>query len=295
MDLAGQIVPSREMLESGKLAHWASVKDQLVQVSRAHVDGTVARRLLKWSFLPELQVVDSRSFARSRPLKLHDDALYQRYPDGRGFLFNFSSRWAYLCTPSESGWLEQALGGDARPPSEPVDEARRDDFLRKLLVGRFLDVALAPPPAALPLDRSYSARIETRAGTLEFALLPEEAPRAVANFVHLARAGWYDGLAIERSHPGAYLVAGAVLSTGAPAYVLPAERTARRTRRGSLWMSIARDATRFTVCRAPWPPLDDRGAVIGELAGDDGALDRLTRGDAIVRVVIVERPLDPPS
>jgi cyclophilin family peptidyl-prolyl cis-trans isomerase len=125
-------------------------------------------------------------------------------------------------------------------------------------------------------------------GPIEFELLSAEAPRTVASFVHLARSHHYDGLLIEKSHPGAYLVAGGHLMSGEPLYVLEAERTVRKSRRGSLWMAVGRDGARFTICRAPWPALDGVGSVFGELRSGDSLLDRLTRGDPIVRVEIVE-------
>lgn len=44
----------------------------------------------------------------------------------------------------------------------------------------------------------YAATLETDLGTMEMALLPEVAPNHVRNFVALARAGYYDGLAFDR-------------------------------------------------------------------------------------------------
>jgi cyclophilin family peptidyl-prolyl cis-trans isomerase len=45
----------------------------------------------------------------------------------------------------------------------------------------------------------YSATITTSAGTMEMELWPEIAPNHVRNFVALARAGYYDGLAFDRA------------------------------------------------------------------------------------------------
>jgi peptidyl-prolyl cis-trans isomerase B (cyclophilin B) len=44
----------------------------------------------------------------------------------------------------------------------------------------------------------YSATVETDFGTIEIALRPDLAPNHVRNFVALARAGYYDGLFIDR-------------------------------------------------------------------------------------------------
>jgi peptidyl-prolyl cis-trans isomerase B (cyclophilin B) len=45
---------------------------------------------------------------------------------------------------------------------------------------------------------AYAASVETDQGVIEIALRPEVAPNHVRNFVALARAGYYDGLAFER-------------------------------------------------------------------------------------------------
>ena len=46
--------------------------------------------------------------------------------------------------------------------------------------------------------KSYTATIETTAGTLTAELFAAEAPRTVNNFVFLAREGFYDGVIFHR-------------------------------------------------------------------------------------------------
>jgi peptidyl-prolyl cis-trans isomerase B (cyclophilin B) len=45
------------------------------------------------------------------------------------------------------------------------------------------------------------AVMETEAGTIELELFDADAPNTVANFVKLARDGFYDGLAFHRVIP----------------------------------------------------------------------------------------------
>ena len=82
-------------------------------------------------------------------------------------------------------------------------------------------ITLAQATAALPGDGPLVARIETSMGTLRCTLMPDRAPRAVAQFVGLAngtrpyrtRRGWvakpaYDESRIHRVVPGAMVVGG---------------------------------------------------------------------------------------
>jgi cyclophilin family peptidyl-prolyl cis-trans isomerase len=57
----------------------------------------------------------------------------------------------------------------------------------------------APKPAeVLENGVDYAALIETNCGTIELDLLEKEAPQTVANFVFLAKEGYYDGLTWHR-------------------------------------------------------------------------------------------------
>jgi cyclophilin family peptidyl-prolyl cis-trans isomerase len=47
-------------------------------------------------------------------------------------------------------------------------------------------------------DSSQTAVIETNMGTIKIALLPNEAPKAVENFVGLAKKGYYNGIIFHR-------------------------------------------------------------------------------------------------
>jgi cyclophilin family peptidyl-prolyl cis-trans isomerase len=298
MDLAGQVVPSTALAEAGQLSSWQTVKEAIEAASRQATGEVIRRELLGSTAGPRL-LADARSLVATRRFALDPDTHLQIYPNRRSFLFNFTTGWVFLCSERETGWLEELLaGGPSRaeahseaqsempPPSG--ERERREAFCERLIGGRFLRVEVAPPPL-LPSGRACRAIVHTALGRMEFALLPDEAPRTAASFVHLARSGYYDGLAIERSHPGAYLAAGAYLPGGEPPYVLRAEHGARPSRRGSLWMSIGRDGARFAICRAPWPGLDATGAVFGEMSSGWETLDRLGRGDLLLKVEIDDR------
>lgn len=56
--------------------------------------------------------------------------------------------------------------------------------------------------AGKPVKVGQTVSIETTKGTVEVALFPEAAPKTVANFVALAKQGFYDGTTFHRVIPG---------------------------------------------------------------------------------------------
>ncbi|MFM1823126.1 MAG: hypothetical protein RI967_1392 [Planctomycetota bacterium] len=57
------------------------------------------------------------------------------------------------------------------------------------------------PPSGVRLERDRDVVFETTAGTIRFAMRPDEAPNTVRNFVELAAAGFYDGTIVHRIVP----------------------------------------------------------------------------------------------
>lgn len=55
-----------------------------------------------------------------------------------------------------------------------------------------------PPPMCIDPERSYTAHMSTSMGPIVIELDPARAPRAVNNFVFLARYHYYDGLVFHR-------------------------------------------------------------------------------------------------
>jgi dolichyl-diphosphooligosaccharide--protein glycosyltransferase len=91
--------------------------------------------------------------------------------------------------------------------------------------------AAAPTAAEAPgiTDGADMARVTTNKGEFTIDLLPDAAPIAVANFVALARCGFYDGITFHRVLAGFVIQAGdpqtrdnrndfAGLGTGGPGY-----------------------------------------------------------------------------
>lgn len=84
-----------------------------------------------------------------------------------------------------------------------------------------------PPPMCIDLAKSYTATMVTNKGTMTIALDPSSAPKAVNNFVVLARYGYYDNDDFHRIIPGFVVQGGDPVGeppgTGGPGYMFPDE------------------------------------------------------------------------
>jgi cyclophilin family peptidyl-prolyl cis-trans isomerase len=83
----------------------------------------------------------------------------------------------------------------------------------------------SPPPLEVEAGVDYSAVIRTSCGDIAMDLLEEETPKTVANFVFLAREGFYDGLTWHRVERNLVIQGGDPVGdgTGGPGYSIPDE------------------------------------------------------------------------
>lgn len=152
----------------------------------------------------------------------------------------------------------------------------------------------APPFGDVkPMDiENLAARIRTIRGTITLRLYSEEAPLTVANFVRLARNGFYDGLLFHRVVPGFVIQAGDPRGDGygGPGYSIPCEVTPRHFTRGVVGMALAgRDTggSQFFIMQSTQPHLDGYYTAFAEVTSGLDALDAVFQGDAILGIDIV--------
>jgi cyclophilin family peptidyl-prolyl cis-trans isomerase len=151
----------------------------------------------------------------------------------------------------------------------------------------------SPPPMSIDTKHSYSATIETSAGTMTAELFAAEAPRTVNNFVFLARDGFYDKVIFHRVIRGFMIQGGDPTGTGrgGPGYKFDDEPVRRRYQRGILAMANAgpnTNGSQFFVMHADYG-LPPNYTIFGKLTGGENVLDAIagaaTGGD--------DRPHDP--
>ena len=140
-----------------------------------------------------------------------------------------------------------------------------------------------------------TAVMHTSKGDIRLNLYPEQAPVTVANFVNLAKRGYYDGLTFHRVIPDFMIQGGCPqgTGTGGPGYRFEDECSAElpHDAPGRLSMANAGPGTngsQFFITHAETPWLDGRHTVFGAVfdADDQKVVDAIVVGDTISSIEI---------
>jgi len=196
----------------------------------------------------------------------------------------------------------QPLVEDALRDRDWAVRVRMAALLRQRGRDSTVDAAIRPAPTGRPIsDEEWTglitpqfsphAFVETDRGTIEIELAILDAPLTVANFVALARRGFFDGLAIHRVVPDFVLQGGDPRGDGegGPGYTLRDEINMRPYLRGTVGMALDWEDTggsQFFITHSPQPHLDGRYTVFGHVVDGMDVVDRLVQGDVIRRVRI---------
>jgi peptidyl-prolyl cis-trans isomerase B (cyclophilin B) len=144
--------------------------------------------------------------------------------------------------------------------------------------------------------------LDTDKGTITFELDGTAAPIAVANFLNLVKAGFYDGMPFHRVEPGFVIQAGEPGLVGRPpvGYTIPDERSPIKHKRGV--MAMARSyrnnamvpnsaSTQFYICLGDAPHLDGLGfTAFGRVTKGLDVIDRIQAGDRIRKASMLRAP-----
>lgn len=134
--------------------------------------------------------------------------------------------------------------------------------------------------------------LETDRGTIEIECFTGSAPAHVANFVGLARRGFYDGLLFHRGVSNFVVQGGDPLGNGwgDAGWSMRAEINDTRFERGTLGMprSAGWDTGggQIFITHVPTPHLDGLYTAFGRVRRGLDVLDRIERGDRIVRATV---------
>ena len=139
---------------------------------------------------------------------------------------------------------------------------------------------------------SLTATFDTDRGPIKVELKPEQAPLTVANFVNLARRGFYDGLNFHRVIDDFMIQGGCPqgTGTGGPGYKFEDEaRNGLGHERGVLSMANAgpnTNGSQFFITHVATPWLDGKHTVFGKVVEGMDAVDAVRQGDKIKSVTI---------
>ena len=151
----------------------------------------------------------------------------------------------------------------------------------------------APPQMAIDPAHSYTASIDTSAGTMTAELFASEAPKTVNNFVFLARDGFYDGVIFHRVISGFMIQGGDPTGTGrgGPGYRFDDEPVTRKYSRGIMAMANAgpnTNGSQFFVMHADYG-LPPNYTIFGRLTAGEDVLDKIARAQTGAQ----DRPVAP--
>jgi peptidyl-prolyl cis-trans isomerase B (cyclophilin B) len=145
-----------------------------------------------------------------------------------------------------------------------------------------------------------TALLETSHGAIRVELFDDDAPKTVANFLKLARDGFYDGVIFHRVIPDFMIQGGdpTGTGTGGPGYQFEDEINDHKVVRGALAMANAGPNTNgsqffiVTTQEASW--LDGKHTVFGRVTDGMDVVDAISETDRDARDrprtdVVIER------
>jgi peptidyl-prolyl cis-trans isomerase B (cyclophilin B) len=142
-----------------------------------------------------------------------------------------------------------------------------------------------------------TAEIHTKHGVMKVKFFEKDAPGTVANFVKLAKSGFYDGLTFHRVIPGFVTQGGCPngVGNGGPGYKIPCELDGDNQYHDVGVLSMAHagrntGGSQFFIChnRENTKHLDRKHTVFGKVIEGLDIIPKIKQGDKMDKVVINE-------
>jgi peptidyl-prolyl cis-trans isomerase B (cyclophilin B) len=148
-------------------------------------------------------------------------------------------------------------------------------------------------PAAAVSD--IKIKMVTSKGDIEATLFASKVPMTVANFLNLAKRGYYKDLTFHRVIPEFMIQGGDPTGTGmgGPGYKFADEfnPALRHSKAGIFSMANAGPATngsQFFITHKETPHLDDKHSVFGEVTKGQEVVNKIAKGDKIEKIEILD-------
>jgi len=179
-------------------------------------------------------------------------------------------------TPEEPAQVtEEAAEEPAQPTEEPKETTEEKNV------------------EATPAATELKVNMTTSKGLIVLKLFPDKAPVTVANFVNLAKHGYYDGITFHRVIADFMIQGGDPTGTGrgGPGYQFEDEfdPSLQFDRAGLLAMANAGPGTngsQFFITHVPTPHLNNRHTIFGEVLQGQEVVDAIQQGDKMEKVEI---------
>ncbi len=161
--------------------------------------------------------------------------------------------------------------------------------------------APAAAPEAAPAVPAVLSDIrivmKTTKGDIEAKIFAAKVPLTAANFLNLAKTGYYDGLTFHRVIPEFMIQGGDPrgTGTGGPGYQFADEfhPTLRHSKSGMFSMANSGPGTngsQFFITHVPTPWLDRKHSIFGEVTKGMGVVNQIAKGDKITKIEILDAP-----
>ncbi|MFA6288581.1 MAG: peptidylprolyl isomerase [Opitutaceae bacterium] len=156
--------------------------------------------------------------------------------------------------------------------------------------------AADPGPATAPAPiTDIRIVLHTAKGDIEATLFAGKAPMTVANYLNLAKHGFYDGLTFHRVLANFMIQGGDPrgTGTGGPGYKFADEfdSSLHHDKPGVFSMANAGPGTngsQFFITHVPTPWLDGKHTIFGKVTKGQDVVNRIARGDKITRIEILD-------
>jgi cyclophilin family peptidyl-prolyl cis-trans isomerase len=151
-------------------------------------------------------------------------------------------------------------------------------------------------------------------GDIYIRLNMKEAPKTCENFLKLVKEKFYDGIRFHRVVLRFVVQAGDPITkdpnvslddprvgTGGPGYTIKFEPNSLKHTRGAIGMARTPDpdsaGSQFYICLEPQPQLDGQYVIFGEVVQGMEIVDRIQRGDVILKAVVLQeaKPKESPK
>jgi cyclophilin family peptidyl-prolyl cis-trans isomerase/HEAT repeat protein len=186
-----------------------------------------------------------------------------------------------------------------------AEAMKNDETLQKMRVLPYNPKSNSKLGVILNSDADYRRAVSRKNGTVRAVfttekgvftidLAPEDAPLTVDNFINLARAGYFNGLAVHRVVPNFVMQDGDPRGdgNGGPGWSIRCEVNMLEYARGAVGMALSGKDTggsQWFVTHSPQPHLDGGYTVFGRVSEKDmPVVDKIVRGDKILSVRITE-------
>jgi len=176
-----------------------------------------------------------------------------------------------------------------------VDIEKPDMNKRTILLAAFTLAIAALPAQSEESMKDIRIIVKTDKGDIEGVLYPSKAPVTVANFLNLAKRGYYDGLIFHRVIPNFMIQGGCPerRGTGGPGYRFEDECTPelKHDKPGIFSMANAGPGTngsQFFITHVPTPWLDGKHTVFGSVTKGQNIVNAVAQGDKIKSIEILD-------